>query len=237
MKLLTFYSDSHKQLYEDFFLKSFNKYLKDSFTLNAKHIKQLSKSGAYETAGFAETMIDKINHVIDNIDIEDSEPMVFADCDIQFFSDFSADAINELGDVDIKFQDDLIAICAGFFVCKQTIGVLNFFKNIKRILVDNIIPSDDGQVVLKPGVDDQTVLNKILQSNTNIGIKWGLLTRSKYFTVASSVCGPRQWVGQDFTPPKDILIHHGNWTVGLENKFKLMNLVKNKVEDANKQDA
>ena len=137
MKLLTFYSDSHKELYEEFFLESFNRLLKDSFELKSKHIDQLSKTGEYDADGFSETMVEKLVQIIDNIDITDDEPLVFADCDIQFFEDFSDDITTELGDYDIKFQDDIVCVCAGFFVCKQNDAVLNFFINMKRLLLEN----------------------------------------------------------------------------------------------------
>ena len=223
MKLLTFYSDSHKEVYEDFFLKSYNKHLKKSFTLKPRYIEQICKAGSYGSEGWEETMVKKFEHIIDNIDINDKELLVFADCDIQFFKDFSNDITEELGDKDIKFQDDVIAVCAGFFVCKQTKEVLDFFKMVKMYILKYI----------KPGICDQVVLNRIFEKRVPLKVKWGLLPRTKYFTVASSTCGPVRWTGEDFEPPSDILVHHGNWTVGLDNKLKLMNLVKNKVENAN----
>ena len=219
MKLLTFYSDSHKELYEEFFLESYNRLLKDSFELNARHINQLSKTGEYNAEGFSETMVEKLNHIIANIDITDDEPLVFADCDIQFFSDFSEDIKNELDDYDVKFQNDVVCRCAGFFVAKQSEEVLNFFRMMRELLLKNI----------KPGIDDQVILNSMINQNMDLGVKHGMLPNNKYFTVAASSTGPKQWNGEDFEVPKELLVHHGNWTVGLDNKFKLMRMVKNKM--------
>ena len=36
------------------------------------------------------------------------------------------------------------------------------------------------------------------------------------------------WDGQDFNIPADIIMHHANWIVGVQNKIKLLNLVKDK---------
>ena len=219
IKLLTFYSDSHKELYETFFLDSYNKYLKDSFELNAKHINQLSPTGDYGSAGFADTMLEKINHILDNIDLSDDNVLVFADCDIQFFTDFSDKIKEQLGEFNIKFQTDVSCVCAGFFICRQNETVLNFFTDVKNEL--------DKVRVNK--VDDQQVINQFLNSGKYNAYKIGTLPKDEYFTVASSDHGARRWNGETFDVPKNIVAHHGNWTVGLDNKFKLMNFVKNEV--------
>jgi hypothetical protein len=217
MKLLTFYSDSHENLYKEFFLSSYEEHLKDSFELKAKHVTQHSPTGDYGSVGFSETMLEKINHIIESIDTSDEEPLVFADCDIQFFGDFKEDIISQLGEYDIKFQNDVACRCAGFFICKQSEKVLNFFENIREILKKN----------MRPGVDDQVVINQVLDKNLFPNLIHGLLD-NKYFTVAMAT-GSKQWVGQYFDVPNNIYTHHGNWTVGMENKIKLMNYVKNEL--------
>ena len=118
MELLTFYSESHKSMYENYFLQSYNKYLTNSFKLHAKEISQLSKTGDYDSTGFNETMLEKIKLILERFDSSE-EPFVFADCDIQFFGDFKESLISELGDYDIAFQDDIVCRCAGFFIAKR----------------------------------------------------------------------------------------------------------------------
>ena len=215
MKLLTFYSDSHQKMYNDYFLISFNEHLKDSFELNPKKIEQISKSGDYGSDGFSHTMVEKINHIIDNIDVNDSEPLVFSDCDVQFFNDFSNEVIVELDDKDIKFQSDITCLCAGFFFAKQNSTTLNFFKDVKKLLL----------TVVDKKVDDQQVINHIIKQYP---INWGTLS-NKYYTIAMST-GPRQWNGEDFNLSFNINAHHANWTLGIDNKYKLMDKVKKKVK-------
>jgi len=223
IKLLTFYSDSHKELYETFFLDSYNKYLKDSFELNVKHIDQLSPTADFGSEGFEETMFEKIKHIINNIDLSDDNIMVFADCDIQFFSDFSKDIREQLGDFNIRFQDDVACICAGFFVCKQNEESLKFFNTVLHIMESNLVDNK-----LNNGISDQIIMNQLIR-NKNFN-KVGMLPKDKYFTVAASNHGARRWNGEKFTVPKNIMVHHGNWTVGLDNKTDLMYYVKNEVE-------
>ena len=37
-----------------------------------------------------------------------------------------------------------------------------------------------------------------------------------------------QWKGQNFDIPENLLMHHANWTEGIDNKIKLLEIVKNK---------
>jgi len=218
MKLLTFYSDSHEEMYENYFLESYNKYLSDSFDLLPNKIEQICESGEYGSDGFSHAMLEKINHIINNIDTNDNELLVFADCDVQFFSDFSKEITEELGNYDIKFQSDVTCLCAGFFVCKQSSEVLKFFNTVKSIL----------KTVMDKKVDDQQVINHIIQKYP---IKWGMLS-NKFFTVAMAT-GPKQWNGEDFSLKEDIYTHHANWTVGLENKYKLLDMSREKMNVTN----
>ena len=66
----------------------------------------------------------------------------------------------------------------------------------------------------------------ILQSN-NLNIKYDTLDPTKYFTIGYSTKGT-QWTPEtgDLDIPKTILMHHANWTAGVENKIKLLNFVK-----------
>ncbi len=218
MKLLTFYSDSHEEMYTNYFLDSYNKYLTQSFELIPNKIDQICVSGDYGSDGFSNAMLEKINHIINNIDITDKELLVFADCDIQFFTDFSKEITDELGDYDIKFQSDVTCICAGFFVCQQSQTVLDFFK-----LVQNTLKS-----VMNQKVDDQQVINHIIHKHP---IKWALLS-NKFFTVVMAT-GPKQWNGEDFELKEAIYTQHANWTVGLKNKYKLLDMAREKMNVIN----
>ena len=223
IKLLTFYSPSHEKMYNDYFFYSYNKFLKESFILIPNKIEQVSKKGGFGDEGFEETMFEKIKHIINNIDVNDESPLVFADSDIQFFGDFKEDILFELRDNDISFQSDIVCACAGFFITKQNKKTKTFFENVLSIMNNNLING-----VLKKGISDQIIINHLI--NNNYPLKFGSLSKDKYFTVASSNLGPKQWNGEDFIIPKNTLVHHANWTVGLDRKFQLLDYVKNNIE-------
>lgn len=224
IKILTFYTESHNQIYNDYFLSSLSeKISSEKFDLIPFFGKQLSNSGSYNTPGFEETMFYKIDHIIKNIDTDSSDLLVFSDCDVQFLNDFTERAQTDMMNFDILFQDDITCACAGFFIAKQTREVLDFFIQVRSIMYMNL--GKDGK--LASGMSDQSIINLLIRQNKVI--KTGLLPRDVYFTIASST-GPKQWMGEDFNIPFNIHVHHANWTVGIENKIRLMEMVKLKYE-------
>lgn len=215
MKLLTFYSDSHEQMYERYFLESFNKQL-SHYKLHAKRIDQISQTGEYESQGFDLTMLQKIEMIISSIDIHE-QPFVYADCDVQFFGDIAYD----LGDYDILFQQDYFSdnYCAGFFIAKQSEKVLKFFFDVRSAFV----------MQMNGTIHDQTIINQMLRSG--YPIKVGMLPIDKYWTAAFAT-GGSIWSGQDINVPKGIVMHHANFTVGVQNKIDLLEKVKSKLNIA-----
>jgi hypothetical protein len=211
MKLLTFYSDSHREIFNDYFLPSYQKHLQ-GYRLIAKHIEQLSPTGEYEAKGFDLTMLEKIDFIIESIDLS-GEPFIYSDCDVQFFGDISHD----LGDNDILFQNDYLPqnYCAGFFIAKQNQAVLDFFVRVR----DTLLQKMNGVI------HDQTVINELLHNG--YPIKSAMLPTDKYWTAAFAT-GGALWNGQDIEVPASIVMHHANFTIGTQNKIALIEQVKNK---------
>jgi hypothetical protein len=74
--------------------------------------------------------------------------------------------------------------------------------------------------------DDQTTLNRNLDF-----LDWTMLS-PRFFTVGM-VTGGKRWEGEDVAIPRDILVHHANWTVGIDNKIRLLELVKRQCAKGN----
>lgn len=218
MKILTIYSDSHKELYQKYFLPSFNLYLNKHELIPIK-VEQKG-TGEYEAPGFDKTMMDKINSIIDNLDVKDDRLLCYADCDVQFFGDIN---VNELmGKYDIVFQMDSDDIyCAGFFICNQSYKVLNFFKLVR----DELGRRFNGVI------HDQIIINDLIRNNQH-GIEVGKLDKNEFWTIANSIGGV--WNGTaEFNVPSNLIVHHANWTIGIDNKLKLLNLIRQKYNDIN----
>ena len=214
IKLLTFFSESHKDMYNNHFLLSFNNHLSESFTLIPNTIEQYTKDGNYYDKGFNRAMKEKIKIIISNIDTFDENLMVFADADIQFFGDFSNYIKNDIGDYDIMFQDDILCLCAGFMVFKQTEDVKKFFINVYNI-THNF-------------EHDQVAINHLINTDQH-NLKVKKLDRETFFTIGSATKA-KQWNGEtNLEIPKNILVHHANWTVGNDNKIKLLNYIRDEI--------
>ena len=210
MNFYTFYTDSHKKLYEDYFLSSFPK---DEFNLVCEKFKQECPSGTYREEGWNLTMSKKIQLIIDGIKESWGEYIVHGDCDIQFFPPGIKEALlEEIQDNDIAFQSDGSKYCAGFFICKANEESLYLFNQVKLNL--NFFP------------DDQEALNHLI---SQLPIKRKTLS-ARFYTAARD----NEWrvyAGEEDIKitTDNILMHHANYTMGLENKIKLLEKVKSKV--------
>ena len=165
-------------------------------------------------------MTRKVDYVIKALDETDPfKWFIHADCDIQFFGDPKEDLLLELDQHDIAFQNDIVCACAGFFICKQTTQTKNFFKEVMHRMESSLVGNK-----LKKGISDQVIINQLIKEK--FPLKFSLLDKYKYFTVAASSLGPKQWKGKHFDIPPELLVHHANWTVGIKRKVDLLEFVK-----------
>ena len=220
-KLLTFFSDSHTELFYKFFYPSYKKYLSDQFELLVKHIPQVCPSANFGSHGFDKAMLEKIQYINDVINLNDNtEILFFADVDVQFFNHIDLSFMQDKN-TDIWFQQDYFNnyVCAGLFFCKCNVNVSHFFSNVLNVLREQTHNIDNK-------IDDQYVINDLKDKNEII--RYSLLDRNKYWTVANYT-GGRLWNPDiEIKVPLNIIAHHANWTIGLDNKIQLMTKVKEK---------
>ena len=210
MKLYTCYSDSHKEIYEDYFLKSFNDCgLNKSFDLDVTYIEQYG-SGKYATAGFNAACVDKVKIMERAAQENIGKHFIFSDCDVQFFGDFKKDILGYTNNpLDIIAQSDCGTICAGFFIAKGSEKLKTFFDFIR-----NETPKHEN------AMDDQGAINNYLYK-----ISHALLPSDKYFNISSVSDGWLWEEGKAYSFPKNMLIHHANFVVGVDKKIKMMNYI------------
>lgn len=211
MNLYTYYSNSHQDIYENYFLKTFydNK-LENNFDLIPFKVKQRSKTGNFDTEGFNTTTKDKINILLDAVHDNWNDWFIFSDSDVQFFKDFYNDIVlRKKEDVDIIAQQDFGGtVCTGFFMAKGNERTEALFKKV--------YDTSDS-------FNDQMALNSI----KNNFINWDLLPLDRYFSIWKLNNGDL-WRGEKhFNVPKSIFVHHANYTIGIENKIELLEFVKN----------
>jgi hypothetical protein len=213
MKLYTYYSASHHVLFERYFLPSLP--TGDDLELEVNRIRQFG-DGNYMTRGWRETMREKVGIILGALDRD--ERFIWADCDVQFFGPIAAVLTEELGDHELACQNDSGGmLCAGLFMCRSTANMRRLFRTI----YDEMTADSSEE-------DDQQRLNRHAHA-----CRCKFLS-GRFWTVGVHLNGPgrplTRWHGQDFEVPEGILAHHANWTVGVENKIRLLDLVQRKVQ-------
>jgi hypothetical protein len=226
IKAYTLFTDSHKKFLSDYFLPTFP--FRDEIELTILHRTQHCKTAEFETDGWRETMRDKARCFIEGIQTcNDNELFMFIDPDIQFFGDFYDDIIEAIKDNDVVWQNDVIGgVNTGFFAVRNNKKTRSFFKTV----LGNLDNFSQEQVLANH------LLNNISLYPT-IDIKWSFLPE-RYWTYGHIAALPGKlsnglrghWTpeSEDFSVPKDIVIHHANWTSSMEYKFKLLDIVKQK---------
>ena len=207
--LLTFYTDSHTALLNDFLLKS------SVGEYNVIPIKgeQVCKTGAFNTPGWAKTSYDKLvairDYVAGNLN---NEYFIYSDTDVIFLSGSKDILKKELRGYDALFQKDDSMFCAGFFAMKKNSACLEFLDKSISELRNRL-----------PDFTDQDIINEIIKKERNL--KYGFLSKkfANFSTISKS---NKLWNGQTFKIPKDITAFHANWTIGIDNKIKLLEYVR-----------
>lgn len=202
MKLYTCYSPSHKVLYENFFLKTVPK---EEFDIISYEIPQECPSASFYQCGWEQTCFQKVKIFLKICKENIGNTFVFSDVDVQFFGNIKDVLLDELGEFDIACQNDTgNTYCSGFFICRANQNTLKMFESM----------------VEKYDTEDQKTLNQ------NIHLVKSKFLSNKFFTIGNLI--HNSWKPSLFFPliPTSILMHHANFTIGIENKIKLLNAVR-----------
>ena len=199
MRLLTVYSPTHRQLFERFLRPSATE-----FRVVAKRLPQTG-NGQYMNRHWLDAMWRKVDFIYRKMWWMRGQVFVFADADVQLFPPVRDFLAHELGDYDMAFQEDVGTQCAGFFVARANARVRQLYATLRA--------------QLREYPNEQTALNDMLDL-----VKWKSLPRS-VFTVGR-LTGGEVWDGESLDVPTDLRAHHANYTVGLDNKARLMELVR-----------
>jgi len=219
MKIYTFYTDSHKKLFDDWFFPTFTA-TNINMELVVTKFEQRCASGVYMSNGWMESMYDKVDLIIRGIKENWNEYFVHSDCDVQFFGDIKNDLISQIDGYDLAGTDEdpfsqNSEISCGFFICKGNDKTLALFTEVKRIMGGNL--------------HDQHAFNSI----RNNFIKSKKLN-SRHYNVSHSNGGRIWHPGLELNQfNKNILTHHANWIVGIDHKIKNLELVRNMVNENN----
>ena len=222
MKIYTAYSESHKR-----FLPWFNTIHDVDPDVSVSHfeLEQQCPTGEFKNQGWNQVTGKKLQRMVEIFDEDSNDDcFIFSDIDVQFFSSVSKLAKKALTNHDIVFQNDYYgAECTGFFYCKKNAKTKVMFEKALEIVNTYGDKNTPG-----PGGDQEAIQSALKICGSSI-------TRAflppQFFTFGMFY---DHWKGQEVFPiPKGIVMHHANWVIGIENKIKLLQAVKNNYNNNN----
>lgn len=215
IKLYGFYTESHKQMMEAWFLPS----IQDNYELVIEEHEQDCPTGEIMRDGWKKAMMHKVNLVLRGIKENPGKIFVYSDVDIQFFRPTEATIVSMMEGKDLVIQKDAPdgEVNTGFFACRGNEKNLRLWEEIARRLV---LPETKGH--------EQDLLNSLILRSNPYDIAWDYLP-DDYMgggTLTGSLWSP----GKTLPIPDTITMHHANWTRGLDNKLAQLQYVKETVE-------
>ena len=234
MKIYLYYTRAYQILIDEWFLPSARKEYEVILKQGGN-----SKPVDYKKSSWISIMGDKVDFIIEAIRDSWNETFIFSDPDVQFIGETKKDISIFIKGKDLVFQKDSpqeSGICAGFFVCKGSNKTLRFWQDVRNAMEgDNNEDDQDCAINLLFGKKTQGYLKKsrLLQllaakfSKCGLNpwrIKWGYLPVR--FFGGGTLTGKLWSPGMDLPIPRDIVMHHANYTVGLKNKITQLRYVK-----------
>jgi len=211
--------------HEHFFKKWFSPSLKDDYELVVTRHKQES-SGIFMKPGWTKAVLRKVDMIVDAIKRNWGKIFIYSDVDIQFFRPTWPIIASLIGNNDMLIQrvcmDSKRGSCTGFFACKGNERALKTWEAIRA----HMIRVHAG----KKEADDQRGFNAVMKKNP-FQLKVADLPPS-FFSGGMYNC--QLWQpGKKLRIPKDIVLHHANWTLSVGNKLKQFAYVRAQVKKMN----
>jgi len=230
MKLYALYTPSHEIFKDRWFLPT----LREAYELVLEKCEPYCPSGSFMSEGWMKVMSRRIDLILRAVDENPDRVFVVSDVDIQFFGPTRPAIERFMRGLDFAAQKDASDrlkarmpemsghLCAGFFACRGNEKTRRLWQDVRRYCEEN------------PGRHDQHALNALLNGfkarkrRNRYGIRWDYLPPS--FFGPGPYLGKGDWhPGREFELPEKILLHHANWTKGIENKLRQLEHVRAKV--------
>jgi len=238
MKLYCFYTLSCKILIDKYFMPS----LKDAYEIVFQVGSYKGRYVSFKKELWSEITCEKIDFVIKAVQDSWNKIFLFSDPDVQFIDKVDKHILRFSKNQDLVFQrnNPWGMLCSGFFACKGNDKTLKFWRAVRDIIRYDTDDQDAANILL---IDKRasTAINpdplkhlylKTCVTKSRIGMNpYGI--RWAYFPV--SFCGGGTLVEKEWFPgdklllPKNLLLHHANYTKGLENKLAQLKYVKEAV--------
>jgi hypothetical protein len=218
IKLYAIYTPSHRVLVNDYFLPSLKEY--NNFDIILEHQPQECPSAIFKSRGWTKTTRKKVDLILRAIHENWGSIFVFSDVDIQFFAPIEPLIPALMDGYDLRIQRNAPGDkpCTGFFICRANEKTRELWENVRAYMEEFQEVSDQLSFV-------RCIHNR---SRRPEGLRWGYLP--DMFFSAGTLEAKLWKPGQPLKTPHKIVLHHANWTVGIENKVEQLELVKSLVK-------
>lgn len=215
IKLYAIYTQSHAVLKDEWFLPSFQ----DDYETIIEYFDQECSSATFMQQGWTKTTIHKVETWVQAAKDNLGKIFICSDVDIQFFGSTENEIIKSLVGNDIVLQYDNLGreCCTGFFACQGSKKIIELFENMLTLMKSN------------SKISDQKAMNHFLRKHNTLNITWNYLPM--IFFGGGAHTGKNWYPGDTLEIPKDILMHHANWSLGIDNKIAQLNYVHSVVLD------
>jgi len=203
MKLFCYYTPTHKNMFDNFLKRSCDLF-QEHDVVSFMDSDQLSEDGSFYSTGFHETVVKKLDFIIDSNVWDDSEYCIFSDADVLFTSPTKEFLEEQAQGFDIVFQSDQTTYNSGFYVFRNSPRVKSMFEEARRVKDQHFgdqlcIDAALRTIPLKCKAFDKTVFNISFYSGGNV---WDNESTIHF--------------------PKHMRVYHANFIVGVENKEKAL---------------
>ena len=203
MKLYSIYTEETNDL-KDIFMNS----IQDDWEINLVFWGKTGEDGNWGTESFGKLMRKKIQFIIDTVEKNQGDIIIFSDIDIQFFGKCTKLIETAIENNDILFQSENWPekrINAGFIVTRCNDRTLSFFKSVSNIKLESL------------KFFEQSAMSKILKDGI-VDLKWDILP-SQFWAMSHQK-----------NPPLDIVLHHANCTAPTVRDGKPIGSMELKIE-------
>lgn len=214
LRLVSYYTDTHKAMCERFVMQRAWGFDDRRFVQYG----QTCPTGDFKSDGWNACMLDKLRTLMGLP--TDGITTLYVDADVALMPGLAAwceSASHELEHDSVAFSDDRVQWCAGIMLFKCTPAVQRFWELIADLSQAWDYPDQEVIHLLRAQCDERrgrlpitpSVLPKELFCN------WSTVNLHM----------PRPWNREPFAVPKTCLAWHANWTVGIANKMAMLDRV------------
>ncbi len=224
---ITAFDENFRPMFERQFLPAFTKFgLDKKYELEVHELGDVY--GSYGEPRYNQSYRDELKRVIARIEANTDRGIIWSDVDIRLYRDPTEYIQQTMHGADLSCIMDRMptvpptlppVVCTGFQYFWPSYKVIQFMKRWE-------------QLDIEPGKNWQSPQDSFNEALVECRMNVRHLDK-RFWTVGLS--GEKAiWDGADVVtlpnPPDDIILHHGNYTIGLDNKLRLMDEIARRVK-------